>query len=58
MHPYGEGYFWREIESARSAMFYLVDMIMFAEANRPQRDDVITAPMTVPDHAWIRGKYD
>jgi len=46
------------LKLARSAIFYFVDMIMFAEANRPERGDGITVPMSVPDHAYIRGRYD
>lgn len=46
------------LKLARSAIFYFVDMIMFAEASRPKRGDGITVPMSVPDHAYIRGRYD
>lgn len=46
------------LKLARSAIFYFVDMIMFAEASRSKLDDRITIPMTVPDHAYIRGRYD
>lgn len=46
------------LKLARSAIFYFVDMIMFAEASRPRRGDGITVPMSVPDHAYIRGRYD
>ncbi|MFW2545405.1 LA2681 family HEPN domain-containing protein [Primorskyibacter sp. 2E107] len=46
------------LKLARSVIFYFVDMIMFAEASRPKRDGGITVPMSVPDHAYIRGRYD
>lgn len=46
------------LKLARSAIFYFVDTIMFAEAIKSKRDDGIIASMTVPDHAYIRGQYD
>lgn len=46
------------LKLARSAIFYFVDMIMFAEANRPKSNDDIIVPMTVPDHGYMRGRYD
>lgn len=46
------------LKLARSAIFYFVDMIMFAEASRPKLDDGIIVPMAVPDHAYIRGRYN
>lgn len=46
------------LKLARSAIFYFVDMIMFAEASRSKLDEGIIVPMSVPDHAYIRGRHD
>lgn len=46
------------LKLARSVIFYFVDTIMFAEATKPKLDGGITVPMSVPDHAYIRGRYD
>lgn len=46
------------LKLARSAIFYFVDTIVFAEATKSWRDDRIVVSMPVPDHGYIRGQYD
>jgi tetratricopeptide (TPR) repeat protein len=46
------------LKLARSAIFYFVDTIVFAEAIKSRRDDGIVVSMPVPDHGYIRGQYD
>ncbi len=46
------------LKLARSAIFYFVDTIMSAEASKSKHDDGITMSMTVPDHGYIRGRFD
>ncbi len=46
------------LKLARAVIFYFVDMVMFAEDRIPRHDDGIVVPMAVPDHGYIRGRYE
>jgi hypothetical protein len=44
------------LKLARAALFYLVDMIIFAEEARRSGDGAIVISSRVPDHDYIRGR--
>lgn len=44
------------LKLARAALFYLVDMIIFAEEARHSDDGTLVVSSTVPDHDYIRGR--
>lgn len=44
------------LKLARAALFYFVDMIIFAEESRKSDNETIVVSSTVPDHDYIRGR--
>lgn len=44
------------LKLARAALFYLIDMIIFAEEVKHSDDETIVVSSIVPDHDYIRGR--